>query len=79
MLNFLNQLKNKFLEHPTQVCMTYKTHCQFALYMSGLHTYGAYVSIVHAFFPWLYTSDVTLLNQQIATLLKNSGCRDKET
>ena len=79
MLNFLNQLKSQFLDHPKQVCMDYKTHCQFALYMAKLHAYGAYASIVHAFFPWWYPSEVTFLNQQIATLLENSGCRNKET
>lgn len=75
-LERLNNLKEAFLDHPKKVCMNYVSHCKFALHMAKLHTYGAYASIIHAFFPWCYPSEVTYLNKKIADLLESSGCRE---
>jgi hypothetical protein len=64
-----------FVEHPKEVCMDYLSHFQFAFYMAQLHLYGAFTSLVHAGFPWLYSSEVSILNKRIAKLLEESGCR----
>ena len=68
-------LRAKFIDHPTQVCMDYATHCQFSLNMTRLHAYGIYTSFVHAFFPWLYPTAVSELNVHIADLIEKSRCK----
>ena len=68
-------LRAKFIDHPTQVCMDYATHCRFSLNMTRLHAYGTYVSFVHAFFPWLYPKEVSELNVHIADLIEKSRCK----
>jgi len=68
----------KFIEHPKSVCMDYVSHCTFALNMAKLHTYGTYVSVIHAFFPWLYPSAVTELNILIAQKIAENGCRENK-
>ena len=67
-------LRAKFIDHPTQVCMDYTTHCKFSLNMTRLHAYGTYTSFVHAFFPWLYPKSVSELNNHIADLIEKSRC-----
>ena len=78
----LNHLQNiimeKFVSHPRSVCMDYISHFGFAMYMAKLHTYGVYVSVVHAFFPWMYPSTVTELNVLIKEKIEQNGCRKKQ-
>jgi len=69
-------ISETFLKHPRSVCMSYYSHCSFALYMARLHGYGTYVSIVHAFLPWMYSTTVTELNELIKQKLEENGCRD---
>ena len=71
-----NYISEKFLMHPKMVCMSYVSHCKFSLYMAKLHAYGTYVSVVHAFFPWIYPSAVTELNQLIKQKIEENGCGD---
>jgi len=68
-------LRAKFIDHPTNVCMDYATHCRFSLNMTRLHAYGTYTSFVHAFFPWLYPIAVSELNVHIADLIEKSRCK----
>jgi len=78
----LNHLQNiimeKFVSHPRSVCMDYISHFGFAMYMAKLHAYGVYVSVVHAFFPWIYPSAVTELNVLIKEKIEQNGCRKKQ-
>ena len=74
-LQYIDNANSYFTQHPKDVCMNYISHSRFSLHMAKLHAYGVYVSIVHAFFPSMYKSSVTELNNEIATILKNAGCR----
>ena len=78
-LNHLqNMIMEKFVSHPRSVCMDYISHFGFAMYMAKLHTYGVYVSVVHAVFPWMYPSAVTELNVLIKEQIEQNGCRKKK-
>lgn len=78
MAEFLHRIPfiTNFVEHPEQVCMTYYSHLKFSLHMTKLHAYGTAVSFIHAIFPWMYTSEVSVLNQHIRALLNENGCRE---
>ena len=80
MSQFLKRLPlvSKFFEHPEEVCMNYYSHLSFSLRLTKLHAYGTFVSAVHAVFPWMYTNEVSHLNQKIRTLLIDSGCQEED-
>lgn len=64
-----------WFSHPKKVCMTYFQHCKFAIELSGLFAFGAVTSIIHAFFPDIFITSASDMNEYIRLKLISSGCR----
>lgn len=76
--NMLINITKKLYEHPQSVCMDYKQHCMFSLTLAHLHLYGVFVSTTHAFFPWIYSTAATDLNEYMAKLIVENGCKKND-
>jgi hypothetical protein len=61
---------NKFKQHPVEVGMTYNQHRRFAL-MLARRTFAASVaSVIHAFFPFLFTTSTSRTVIELYEILK---------
>lgn len=65
----VNVLLNMFLEHPTNVKMTYTEHMFYSFKFSKIMCLGCIKSFIHGVFPFLYetssTDIITNLNTHI--------------
>lgn len=57
--------------------MTYFEHCRFSLYLSTKFMSGLYKSIVHSFFPNLFTTSSYDLSNQIKYIIENKKKKEK--
>lgn len=62
--------------HPSQVCMTYFEHMQLSLRLSLLFFQGFCKAFVHSFWPDIFVTASSDIQQEIAAILKSNGCRD---
>ena len=65
-----------YFSHPNNVCMSYFTHCKFALLLSSKLFIGSMKSFIHALFPSLFITFTSDLVNEISQDLKNAGCRE---
>lgn len=64
-----------YFKHPKSVCMTYLTHMYLSLYFSYILFIGSIQAFFHAFYPDIFITSTSDLNQKVYKLLTNSGCR----
>lgn len=65
-----------FYEHPQNVCLTYFQHWKFATEMSKILLIGSGQAFIHAFFPFLFITSTSDLNNEISKRLSEIGCRE---
>ena len=70
-ITFFNKLKHKFTEHPYSMGETYVEHLIHALYYGATMLLTGVAVIIHAFFPFMFTSRGSDLAKEI--------CKDVDT
>lgn len=61
---------NIFKKHPGEVGMKYRQHMRFALMLAG-KTYTAFMaSVIHAFFPFFFTTTTSTIVFELYGILK---------
>lgn len=65
-----------WFKHCEEVCMSYYEHMKLSLYISRIFAIASLKAIIHAFVPSLCITSSSDTVYDIATTLKNSGCRD---
>jgi Family of unknown function (DUF6356) len=72
-------IRERFLHHPTNVCMTYVSHMRHSLTLSLWFAWASAQALVHAVFPlWCITSSTDNV-RSITMYLQNSGCASRTT
>lgn len=66
-----------FLEHPTNVCMSYFNHFKFSSNLSVKLFFGSVKALIHAIFPEYFKSSTSDLIDEIQLELKESGCKGR--
>jgi hypothetical protein len=61
---------NSFRQHPSEVGMTYNQHRKFALMLARRTFVASLASVVHAFFPFLYTTTTSRTVIELYEILK---------
>ena len=61
--------------HPAKVCMSYKEHMKFSLYLSFTFAKASYGALIHAFIPDIYETHSTDYLEKINKEIKSIGCR----
>ena len=70
-ITFFNKLRTKFTEHPHSLGETYTEHLSCALYYGVSMLLTGFAVIIHAFFPFMFTSTGSNLAKEI--------CKDVDT
>jgi len=70
-ITFFNKLRNKFIKHPHSLGETYLEHLIHALYYGVSMILTGVAVIIHAFFPFMFTSTGSDLAKEI--------CKDVDT
>lgn len=66
-----------FLEHPTNVCMSYFNHLKFSSNISAKLFFGSVKALIHAILPEYFKSSTSELIDEIGVDLLDSGCKGK--
>lgn len=66
--------KYSYFTHPNSVCMSYFKHMKLSLGFSKTYLIGSYKALIHAFFPNVYITSTSDINEQIKKELNESGC-----
>jgi len=62
--------QNRFLLHPIEVGMTYNQHRKFALMLARRTFTASVASVIHAFFPFLFTTTTSRTIIELYEILK---------
>jgi len=57
--------------------MTYVEHMKLSLGLSRLFLEGCLKALVHSFWPDIFVTSSSDIQQQIYSILKNNGCRNE--
>ncbi len=68
-------MRNPFTEHPHAVGETYGEHLRFAFSFGLLMAWGAIAALVHAVFPFLFTTTAGRVNDELQALRQRSPGR----
>ena len=71
----LRLLKNYFVRHPKEVCMSYFEHYKFSMGLSYFFLKKSYKSFIHAHFQNIYITSASDSIKDIQKKLKDKGCR----
>lgn len=63
-------ISNQFNKHPEEVGMTYRQHMRFALMLARKTFAASLASVVHAFFPFLFTTTTSNTVFELYGILK---------
>ena len=61
----IKKIKDKFLEHPKSLNMTYLSHFICAIKISSMMYVGSIICTVHAIFPFLFKDFATNMCENI--------------
>lgn len=64
-------LKKYFLEHPTNVGMTYNEHMKFSFNLSFIFLKASYQAFIHGLFPEIYITGSTDSSKKVSDLLNH--------
>jgi hypothetical protein len=70
---------NRFRQHPSEVGMTYNQHRRFALLLARRTFVASLASVVHAFFPFLFTTKTSRTIIELYEILKFRIQKDNDS
>jgi hypothetical protein len=71
--------RSRFRQHPSEVGMTYNQHRKFALMLAGRTFSASVASLIHAFFPFFFTTTTSRTIIELYEILKFRSKKERDS